>query len=117
MCPIFPFPLVSVPGAPVNLRAVPRSHTEIHISWDAPLDSVGAVTSYRMYYYEVGANGEEEIDTGQQSQFTMTELHSFREYSFRVVAYNENGAGVSTEEVMAKTFSAGESSVYRYWKY
>ncbi len=32
-------------------------------------------------------------------------LHKFKEYSFRVVAFNSNGPGMSTEEAVTRTLS------------
>ncbi len=40
--------------------------------------------------------------------YTMTGLKKFTEYSFRVVAYNKYGSGVSTEDVVVRTLSDGE---------
>ena len=38
-------------------------------------------------------------------EHTLTGLQKFKEYSFRVVAYNSNGPGLSTAEVVTRTLS------------
>ena len=38
-------------------------------------------------------------------EYTLNGLKKFKEYSFRVVAYNSNGPGLSTAEVVTRTLS------------
>ncbi|XP_041356167.1 neogenin-like isoform X3 [Gigantopelta aegis] len=100
---------VHVPSPPVNLRAVPVSPTAIKVTWDAPQHKKGYITHYVLIYYEVGSTNEDEI-TVQGTGFTLQNLKIFREYSFRVVAHNQNGPGMSTEEFVAQTFSSTPSA-------
>ena len=46
-----------------------------------------------------------------RTSYTLTGLEEYQEYSFRIVANNANGAGVSTEEIVARTFSDAPSDV------
>ena len=52
----------------------------------------------------MGADEEHDIDINGHDH-TLTELKKFKEYSFRVVAFNSNGPGLSTEEVVSRTLS------------
>ena len=51
---------------------------------------------------------EEDINVVDTS-YTLTELARFQVYLFRVVAYNANGPGVSSDEVSCKTYSDGNT--------
>lgn len=97
---------VHVPGSPVNVKAVPVSSTSITVSWDPPLEEQEPITKYSVSYYKMGDTREQEHEMTDTS-YTLSDLHKFSEYSFRVVAHNTNGAGASTDEVVARTFSDG----------
>lgn len=48
--------------------------------------------------------------------YTMTGLKKFTEYSFRVVANNKHGPGVSTEDVAVTTLSDGTCYFGEGWR-
>lgn len=48
----------------------------------------------------------QDVDIDSQS-YTMTGLKKNTEYSFRVVANNKHGPGVSTEDITVRTLSDG----------
>ncbi|KAI1904386.1 hypothetical protein AGOR_G00005110 [Albula goreensis] len=97
-------PEVQVPGPAPNLQAVSTSPTSITLSWEKPLTGNGEIQTYKVYYMEKGMDSEQDIDVAGLS-YTMTGLKKFTEYSFRVVAYNKHGPGVSTEDVVVQTYS------------
>ncbi|CAG5130561.1 unnamed protein product, partial [Candidula unifasciata] len=96
---------VLVPSPPINLKATALSSNSIAVTWDPPVESKGVVELYVLIYYKVGSKSEDEIRV-KETFYTLKNLQQFREYSFRVLAVNENGRGQSTAEVTARTFSA-----------
>lgn len=93
-----------MPDPPTNVRATTLSADSIKVEWDPPKQENGNIIQYELIYYEVGANGEHEVTVDGFSK-TLTDLKAFTEYSFRVVAHNQNGPGRSTEEFVARTYS------------
>ncbi|XP_032870989.1 neogenin isoform X4 [Amblyraja radiata] len=102
-------PEVQVPGAAQNLVAQANSATSITVTWQEPHSDNGPINNYKLYYMENGAGSEQDVDVGAL-WYTMNGLKKFTEYSFRVVAYNKHGPGVSTEEVVATTYSGAPSA-------
>ncbi|XP_072516423.1 neogenin 1a isoform X7 [Salminus brasiliensis] len=95
---------VQVPGPAPNFQAVVQSPASVSLSWDKPVTGNGEIQTYKLYYMEKGLDNEKDIEVGGLS-YTMTGLKKFTEYSFRVVAHNKHGPGVSTEDVSVRTYS------------
>lgn len=95
---------VQVPGPAPNLQAVSNTPTSVSLSWDKPLTGNGEILSYKLYYTDTSVGTEEDVDIDGQS-YTMAGLKKNTEYSFRVVANNKHGPGVSTEDVIVRTLS------------
>ena len=98
---------MNVPSEPTNLQAVALSSTSIRVSWAAPAQTNTVTYNYKLQFHGVGASVEHELNT-PDVEYTLTHLLKFKEYSFRVMAYNRYGASASTEEVLARTYSDGE---------
>ncbi|XP_059203801.1 neogenin 1a isoform X7 [Centropristis striata] len=95
---------VQVPGPAPNLQAVSNAPTSVSLSWDKPLTGNGEMLTYKVYYTDKSFGTEQDIDVDLQS-YTMTGLKKNTEYSFRVVANNKHGPGVSTDDVVVRTLS------------
>ncbi|NP_001164709.1 neogenin [Saccoglossus kowalevskii] len=103
-------PEVQAAGPVMNLRAIALSTTVIKVLWDPPTRRNGQIDHYKLYYAELARiNSEQDIEV-IGLYYTVTRLNKFTDYSFRVVAYNENGPGVSSEEVVTRTYSDQPSS-------
>ncbi|XP_075201666.1 neogenin isoform X10 [Anomaloglossus baeobatrachus] len=97
-------PEVQVPGPAPNLRATAISATSVSVSWEMPLSGNGEIQNYKLYYMEKGAGNEQDLDISGLS-YTVNNLKKYTEYTFRVVAINKHGPGVSTHDVIARTLS------------
>ncbi|KAI4874309.1 hypothetical protein NFI96_001224 [Prochilodus magdalenae] len=97
-------PEVQVPGPAPNLQAVSITPTSVTLTWERPVTGNGEIQTYKLYYSEKGQDSEQDMDVVGLA-YTMTGLKKFTEYSFRVVAYNKHGPGVSTEDLAVQTLS------------
>uniref|UniRef100_A0A8D0BNX0 Neogenin n=1 Tax=Salvator merianae TaxID=96440 RepID=A0A8D0BNX0_SALMN len=97
-------PEVQLPGPAPNIRAYASSPTSITVTWATPLSGNGEIQNYKLYYMEKGTDSEQDIDVGGLS-YTISGLKKYTEYSFRVVAYNKHGPGVSTQDIVVQTLS------------
>lgn len=96
--------VVNVPGPPTTLSAFPLSPSSIRVTWDTPQITNGQITNYKLYYYATGETDEHDVNV-EGHEYTLNELAKFQEYTFRVVAYNNIGAGTTSQEVTAHTYS------------
>ena len=84
----------TVPGAPVNLTAVPDDR-QMKLTWEAPADDGGSevFATYEYSYHPVGK--EEEAQAGLSGSLTLIlrELTNGTEYLFMVRAENAVGTG------------------------
>ncbi|KAL9837580.1 neogenin isoform 1-T1 [Geothlypis trichas] len=97
-------PEVQLPGPAPNIRAWSSSPTSVTVTWETPLSGNGDIQNYKLYYMEKGQHTEQDVDVAGLSH-TVAGLKKFTEYSFRVVAYNKHGPGVSTHDVVVRTLS------------
>lgn len=93
----------NIAGAPENLQAAALSHEEIYLKWDPPKVPNG-VNKYRVYYAEGDSSDDHFADT-TTTEFMLTQLKAYCEYTVSVVSINQNGIGNPSEEKLVKTFS------------
>ncbi|XP_059093555.1 neogenin-like isoform X2 [Tigriopus californicus] len=95
---------LDVPGPVSQLTARPTSSFSILISWGKPSYSNTFVTSYKLYYRR---DDEMEVKsmTLNSLQYHLTELREYTEYTFWISAFNSNGEGAFSEEIVTRTFS------------
>lgn len=94
----------SVPGPPANLRPVPTSSTSIYVSWDPAENSSDPITYYKLFYYNM-LDSSAEMEFIALLDYTVTGLLKFNKYVFRVIAFNKNGPGASSDEMTCQTYS------------
>ena len=94
-----------VPHAPANLVATP-SNERISYTWDAPASDGGATISMYEYKYWTGNTEPDDWeDNDRRTSVTLSNLIADSQYSFRVRAVNEVGAGApaASKGVFAST--------------
>lgn len=74
------------------------------MNWDPPRESNGVISGYRVFFAE-GENGEDQTADTKTNEFMLTQLRAYCEYTISVVAFNQNGMGHPSQEILVKTFS------------
>ncbi|XP_078327626.1 neogenin-like isoform X5 [Crassostrea virginica] len=94
---------VAVPSPPHNLQVAPQSPQSVLVTWEAPLQPKGQILKYLLIYKgDTGSSRQVEV---KDTRKLLTGLLPFTMYTIHVVAVNENGEGLGTREVTAKTYS------------
>lgn len=101
-------PEENVAGPPQSLQGAALSFQEIYLKWDPPLTSNGIISKYRVYFAE-GDNGEDQTADTTTTELMLTQLRAYCEYTISVVAFNENGLGNPSQEILVKTFTTTPS--------
>jgi len=96
---------VDVPGPPQEVEARATSSFSILISWDPPSGNNGNILKYKLYYRQGDASLDRDISITDATQYHLTDLREFTEYSFWVSAFNKNGEGTYSEEITVRTHS------------
>lgn len=102
-------PLVFLPEAPRNVRALATDSGEIEISWDRPAESAGSgePTSYVVYRSTngYGFGNPTFVDGGETTSVTLDGLPADTELYFRVAARNAGGESFPSATVGSRRSS------------
>ncbi|KAM6985917.1 netrin receptor DCC [Aplochiton taeniatus] len=95
----------ALPSAPRDVVPVLVSSRFVRLRWRPPVDARGAVQTYGVYYSQEGVERERSVNVSEPEslQLTVSNLKPEEAYSFRVVAYNENGPGESSQGLLLST--------------
>uniref|UniRef100_A0AAZ3SK62 Contactin-3 n=1 Tax=Oncorhynchus tshawytscha TaxID=74940 RepID=A0AAZ3SK62_ONCTS len=93
--PAKPSSSVLLPSAPRDVAPVLVSSRFVRLSWRPPQETRGTVQTYGIYYSQDTVNRERAVNVSEPEtlQLTVSNLKPEETYSFRVVAYNDNGPG------------------------
>uniref|UniRef100_A0AAZ3QPU6 Netrin receptor DCC n=1 Tax=Oncorhynchus tshawytscha TaxID=74940 RepID=A0AAZ3QPU6_ONCTS len=93
--PVVPSSGVLLPSAPRDVAPVLVSSRFVRLSWRPPQETRGTVQTYGIYYSQDTVNRERAVNVSEPEtlQLTVSNLKPEETYSFRVVAYNDNGPG------------------------
>lgn len=96
-----PPPLVFLPEAPTNLRAIAGSNGQISFAWNVPVSSGGSQnpTNYILYRSTNGFGFGNPISVGNATSYTISNLTAGVDYYFRVTAANAGGESMPSETV------------------
>ena len=103
----------TVPGAPTDVQATMPSSTSIYVSWREPLGGE-VVTGFEVFYTPVNScpdtpGGRGMVEGSRVTQFTLTGLQPFTNYSIYVRANASQGLGPpSMPAVFEMTRAAGK---------
>lgn len=102
----------NVLGPPLNVKATPVSVKAIEVDWEPPINLPPKTrVQYEVYYQEISTSSfahEEQKISSWSTSTLVDNLDTFTEYTIWVNAVTQNGTGVASSEVVAKTFSDSE---------
>uniref|UniRef100_A0A6Q2Y686 DCC netrin 1 receptor n=1 Tax=Esox lucius TaxID=8010 RepID=A0A6Q2Y686_ESOLU len=103
--PVVPSSGVLLPSAPRDVASVLVSSRFVRLSWRPPLEAGGTVQTYGIYFSQEGVNRERSVNVSEPEtlQLTVSNLKPEETYSFRVVAYNDQGPGESSQTLTLTT--------------
>ena len=103
-----------VPKAPSGLAAIVAENDTITVSWERPDDDGGStITGYKVQWKsgaeDYGPSRQRTVTDLADLSYTIDDLTEGVDYTIRVLAYNRNGDGATSDEVMQAAVSTDAS--------
>ena len=106
---------IDTPLQPQDLTAFNITSRSIALQWIEPHDNNAPVTSYDIMYTDPPFLGGEVRTVGSTEEMVVVSgLHPGVEYTFTVVAINEEGTSAASDEVIATTLEEGNEIMVIY---
>ncbi|KAG8236477.1 hypothetical protein J437_LFUL016977 [Ladona fulva] len=98
-------PTKDVPSMPRSLAAIFVDKRFVTLKWKPPVQTNGAIFTYSVFYRQEGSERERVVNTSRSrlEEVNVPGLVPGREYWFRVVAHNQNGAGAPSSPLRLRT--------------
>ncbi|CAI6356758.1 unnamed protein product [Macrosiphum euphorbiae] len=93
---------INLPGQPFNASAKAVSPSSILVSWSRPEHGSKSLKEYKLFYKK-DSTPEEQFFITKHTEHEITDLSPYTKYSIWVVAYNQNGPGMNSLEVVVVT--------------
>uniref|UniRef100_A0A2S2PN96 Neogenin n=1 Tax=Schizaphis graminum TaxID=13262 RepID=A0A2S2PN96_SCHGA len=93
---------INLPGQPYNVTAKAVSPTSIYVSWSRPEHGSENLKEYKLFYMKDSTSEEQFIIT-KYTEREISDLSPYTKYKIWVVAYNQNGPGMKSLEVVVLT--------------
>ncbi|KAF0761702.1 neogenin isoform X1 [Aphis craccivora] len=93
---------INLPGQPYNVTAKAVSPTSIYVSWSRPEYGSENLKEYKLFYMK-DSTSEEQFFITKHTDREISDLSPYTKYKIWVVAYNQNGPGMKSLEVVVLT--------------
>ena len=98
-----------VPTAPNLLRVIASGPGDLTVTWEEPSSTNGEIINYNI---SVNVRAMVIESSGMGTEFVVTGLEPFTDYSVRVQACTSEGCGPFSNEIMNATLQEGEICIY-----
>ncbi|XP_025405538.1 neogenin isoform X3 [Sipha flava] len=93
---------INLPGIPINVTAKATSSSSIIVSWSRPEHGSETLKEYKLFYMKESTSEEMYLVT-KHTEHEIVNLNPYTKYKIWIVAYNQNGPGLNSEEVIVIT--------------
>ncbi|VVC27257.1 Hypothetical protein CINCED_3A012217 [Cinara cedri] len=93
---------INLPGPPLNVTTKATSPSSILVSWSRPDQGSENIKEYKLFFMK-DSTTEEQFVVTKHTEHEIRNLNSYTKYKIWVVAYNQNGPGMNSLEVISLT--------------